>query len=117
MQLLFTVFVLASIFPWTLRFASVADIWRWVRVVPMLYGAMLSTSMISQLYATVGLQVAVRNLAPLITLPIERVFNEHIVADSWTWAALGVTLVGALLYVTESLHEQGTDEIAATQYT
>ena len=50
-------------------------------VVPLLYAGMLTTSMIAQLYASVGLQVVIRNLGPLVTLPIERVFNEPIVAD------------------------------------
>ena len=112
MQLLFTIFLLAAVFPWTLRFATYRDMWRWTRVVPILYTAMLSSSMISQLYATVGLQVAIRNLGPLITLPIERVFNEPLVADRWTWGSLGLTLIGAMLYVSESIKNQPLEELA-----
>jgi drug/metabolite transporter (DMT)-like permease len=51
------------------------------------------------------------DLGPLITLPVERFFNEPIVADTWTWASLAVTLVGALLYVTESLYQQDINEL------
>ena len=112
MQLLFTVLVLGLVFPWTLQMGTRQDIWRWVRVVPMLYAGMLSSSMIAQLYATVGLQVAIRNLGPLITLPVERVFNEPIVTDKWTWGALLCTLVGIILYVSESLHKQDLNELA-----
>ena len=112
LQLLFTVLVLSSIFPWTLRFGTLVDVWRWSRVVPLLFAAMLATSMIAQQYASMGLQVAIRNLGPLVTLPVERAFNEPIVADASTWGALGLILVGVVLYVSESLKQQGLVELA-----
>ena len=112
MQLLFTVLVLGVVFPWTLQMGTRRDVWRWVRVVPLLYAGMLSSSMIAQLYASVGLQVAIRNLGPLITLPVERVFNEPIVADKWTWAALLFTLAGSIFYVSESMYKQDLNELA-----
>jgi solute carrier family 35 protein len=113
MQLAFTVLVLATVFAWTLHFGSKRDVWRWVSVVPLLYAGMLTTSMIAQLYASVGLQVVIRNLGPLVTLPIERVFNEPIVADAYTWASLIFILVGIVLYMHQSLMSQQGHELAA----
>jgi len=113
MQLAFTVLVLATVFAWTLHFGSKRDVWRWVSVVPLLYAGMLTTSMIAQLYASVGLQVVIRNLGPLVTLPIERVFNEPIVADMYTWASLVFILCGIILYMWQSLRSQQGHELAA----
>ena len=107
LQLLFTVTVLSTIFFWTLHFGSRRDVWRWVSTVPLLYAGMLTSSMIAQLYASVGLQVMIRNLGPLVTLPIERVFNEPIIADFHTWASLLFTLIGIILYMWQSMQQGG----------
>ena len=113
LQLIFTVVVLGSVFWWTLHFGSKRDVWRWISVVPLLYAGMLTTSMIAQLYASVGLQVVIRNLGPLVTLPIERVFNEPIVADKWTWSSLCLILVGIILYMWQSLSTQKAHDLVA----
>ena len=112
-QLLFAAIVLPTLFFWALRFGSWRDVWRWVSVVTPLYAGMLGTSMIAQLYAGVGLQVAIRNLGPLIALPIESVFNEPIVADKWTWLSLLVILAGVIMYVSEVIHQQDMSELVA----
>jgi len=112
-QLAFAALVLPMCFFWAMRFGSSRDVWRWVRVVTPLYAGMLASSMIAQLYASVGLQVAIRNLGPLIALPIESVFNEPIVADKWTWLSLLVILGGVCLYVDESLQHQDSSELVA----
>lgn len=112
-QLVFASLVLPTFFFWTLRFGSSRDVWRWMRVVPLLYAGMLASSMIAQLYASVGLQVAIRNLGPLVALPIETWFNEPIVADKWTWLSMLVILAGVIMYVSESIHEQVVSELAA----
>lgn len=109
LQLMFTVAVLGCFFFWTLHFGSTRDVWRWVSIVPILYAGMLTSSMIAQLYASVGLQVIIRNLGPLVTLPIERVFNEPIVADFHTWAALVLILIGIVLYAWQSLEKNASD--------
>jgi len=70
-------------------------------------------SMIAQLYASVGLQVAIRNLGPLVALPVETWFNEPIVADKWTWGSMFVILGGVIMYVSESIQEQNVSELAA----
>ena len=113
MQLLFTVAVLCTFFFWDLKFGSKRDVWRWARAVPLLYAGMLSSSMIAQLYASVSLQVAIRNLGPLVTLPIERYFNEPIVADAWTWSSMIAILGGVMVYASEAFHKQNISELAA----
>lgn len=113
LQLIFTVAVLGTVFWWTLHFGSKRDVWRWISVVPLLYAGMLTTSMVAQLYASVGLQVVIRNLGPLVTLPIERVFNEPIVADQWTWASLIMILFGIVLYMWQSLSTQKPHDLVA----
>jgi len=112
-QLLFATIVLPTLFFWALRFGSWRDVWRWTSVVTPLYAGMLASSMVAQLYAGVGLQVAIRNLGPLIALPIESVFNEPIVADKWTWLSLLVILAGVIMYVSESIQQQNMSELVA----
>jgi len=102
-QNVFTVGALCSAFFWTLRFGSKKDVVRWVTIVPALYGGMLVSSSIAQVYATLGLQIVVRNLAPLIALPVERVMNEPIVIDVWTVAAMFTVLLGVGFYVIENM--------------
>ena len=93
------VFICCTFLYKTLHYGSRADIITFVRVVPCFYAAMLCTSSIAQQYASLGLQVVIRNLAPLITLPIERIFNEPILVDVWTWASMVFILGGITLYV------------------
>lgn len=113
LQLIFTAVSLSTLFFWALKFGSKRDVMRWVSTVPALYAGMLVTSMIAQKYAGVGLQVAIRNLGPLVALPIESVFNEPIHADFQTWAALVFILIGICMYVSESMKSQKMNELAA----
>mgnify|MGYP007078101064 CR=1 FL=1 len=46
-----------------------------------------------------GLLIVVRNVGPLIALPVERVFNEPIPVDPWSYMSLAYILVGVCLYV------------------
>jgi len=87
----------------SVRFGSRADAVRFAKVVPLMYTGMLCTSAIAQQFASLGLQIVIRNLAPLFTLPIERLFNEPIQTDVWTWASMVFILFGIILYVIESL--------------
>jgi len=87
----------------SLRFGSRADAIRFAKVVPLFYTGMLCTSAVAQQYASLGLQIVIRNLGPLCTMPVERFFNEPIVADVWTWASMCFILVGIVFYVIESL--------------
>ena len=103
LQLAFAVIVLATCFAWTLRCGSWRDVWRYLRLISPLFTGMLLSSMLAQVYAPVGLQVVMRNLAPLVALPLERMFNEPVVADRSTWAALVTIALGVALYVSESV--------------
>jgi len=113
LQLAFGAITLGTLFFHTLHFGSKQDVVRYVKLQPLLYSGVLASSMLAQLHAPVGLQVAIRNLGPLIALPIERLCNEPVVADKWTWAALLYILAGIALYVTELIgHQtQGTSEL------
>ena len=64
---------------------------------------MLCTSAVAQQYASLGMQIVIRNLGPLLSFPIERCFNEPLQQDAWTWASLLTVLLGVCLYVDESL--------------
>lgn len=104
-QSAFAVFVLGTIFSFTLHFGSKADVWVWATRVTPLYTGVLITSMLAQLYASVGLQVVIRNLGPLLSLPIEKVFNgagSSALTDRWVWSSLLVILAGAVFYIWES---------------
>jgi hypothetical protein len=54
----------------TLSFGSRDDVVRWVVSVPPLYTAMLATSMLGLGLTPVGLTVVLRNVAPIVTLPL-----------------------------------------------
>ena len=53
----------------SVRFGSRADAIRFAKVVPLMYAGMLITSAIAQQYASLGLQIVIRNLAPLVRAP------------------------------------------------
>jgi len=98
----------------SLHFGSRADAIRFAKVVPLMYTGMLCTSAVAQLYASLGLQIVIRNLAPLVSLPIERIFNEPIQTDLWTWVSMLFILFGVILYVIESMGA-APYHVAATQ--
>jgi len=52
----------------------------------------------------------VRNIGPLVALPVERWFNEPIPVDPWSYISLGYILLGVALYVA-SLLERSKDEM------
>lgn len=102
-QNLMAIGICCTILYQTLHYGSRRDIFTFVRAVPLFYSAMLASSSVAQLYASLGLQVVVRNITPLVTLPVERIFNEPILVDVWTWSSMLFILFGILLYVVESL--------------
>ena len=55
-----------------------------------------------------GLLTVVRNIGPLISLPVERMFNEPIPVDPWSYISLSVILVGVSLYVGSLLQQHQT---------
>ena len=98
-QMAFTVAVLGTCFVWTLRFGSRRDVVRWVMTISPLYALMLGTSMIALQFSSVGAMTVARNIAPLISLPIEAAFQEKIETTLWTWVSLLYILVGVLVYM------------------
>ena len=98
-QMAFTVAVLGSCFFSTLHFGSRRDAIRWARTISPLYALMLGTSMIALQFSSVGTMTVARNIAPLVSLPIEAAFQEKIETTMWTWASLLYILVGVLIYL------------------
>ncbi len=89
----------------TLHYGSRRDAWRWARSVPLLFVAMLVTSMLALHHASMGAFVVVRNLSPLISLPIESSFTgEAITWDCATFTCLLVMLLGVSAYVANDVH-------------
>jgi drug/metabolite transporter (DMT)-like permease len=87
----------------TLHFGSRADVVHFATVVPLLYAGVICSSAVAQQYASLGLQIVIRNTGPLVSLPIERMLNEPIVADVWTYVSLVSVLGGVALYVLETV--------------
>ena len=98
-QMAFTVAVLGSCFFSTLHFGSRWDALRWARTISPLYALMLGTSMIALQFSSVGTMTVARNVAPLVSLPIEAAFQEKIETTMWTWFSLLYILVGVLIYL------------------
>jgi drug/metabolite transporter (DMT)-like permease len=98
-QMAFTVAVLGSCFFPTLHFGSRRDAIRWARTISPLYALMLGTSMIALQFSSVGTMTVARNIAPLVSLPIEAAFQEKIETTMWTWVSLLYILVGVLIYL------------------
>lgn len=113
LQNAFCVGVLWSVFRSSLHFGSARDVKRWCKIVPFLFAGMLISSIYAQLYASMGLQIVIRNLGPLVSLPVERVFNEPIVTDRWTWSSLVFILFGVSIYVAGSVGSQSSTTLAA----
>ena len=97
-QMLSAALILAP-FPGTFDFESWHDVKRWATTLPWLFAGMLATSMLALSYSSLGAYTVVRNAAPIITMPIEHLFQEKLEIDVPTVASLFTTLGGAILYV------------------
>jgi drug/metabolite transporter (DMT)-like permease len=96
-QMAFTVAtVLAN--PAAVRIGSRRDAVRWGGTVPLLFAAMLVSSMFAMEHNTLGTVVVFRNVAPLVTLAIERLFRQPMVVSAETVGALLTILAGVGLY-------------------
>ena len=82
-QMAFTDLVIVSLFWWTLRVGSWADVRRWALWVPQLFAMMLATSMLALHYSSTGAVVVTRNIAPIVTLAIEAVMKEKVRLLFW----------------------------------
>lgn len=63
------------------------------------HACIVAYALLAGRYAPMGLLIVVRNVGPLIALPVERVFNEPIPVDPWSYMSLAYILVGVCLYV------------------
>ena len=86
-QMAFTVLALCAV-PCSLRFGSMRDVVRWALSVPFLFVIMLASSMFALDRASMGAIVVFRNVAPLITLAVERMLQERVELDAQTAASL-----------------------------
>lgn len=82
----------------SIHIGSMRDALRWGLTVPMLFAAMLVSSMIAMEVNTLGTIVVFRNVAPLFTLFIERMFRIPMQVSAETIAALLSIVVGVVLY-------------------
>mmetsp|Transcript_14229 Transcript_14229/g.24242 ORF Transcript_14229/g.24242 Transcript_14229/m.24242 type:complete len:344 (+) Transcript_14229:112-1143(+) len=96
-QMGFTVVTCAAS-PSSIHIGSLRDALRWGLTVPMLFAAMLVSSMIAMQYNTLGTVVVFRNIAPLITLAIESMFRIPMVVSRDTLLALLTIVVGVGTY-------------------
>jgi drug/metabolite transporter (DMT)-like permease len=96
-QMLFTILSVGSR-PALIHVGSRRDALRWGLTVPMLFAAMLATSMIAMEHNTLGTIVVFRNVAPLFTLFIERMFRVPMKVNAETIASLLAIVCGVVLY-------------------
>jgi len=94
-------------FPWTLRVGNWHDVWRWARLVPALFAAMLATSMLALHYSTTGAVVVTRNVAPIVTLALEALMKEKVSVNHWIVLSLVYTLIGVIIYMMNDLTFSG----------
>lgn len=81
------------------HFGNKADVIRWCYGPPVFYGMQLAASMIGISKLSLAQQTNVRNLGPLITLPLERFITEPDSRVSLhTLTALGVITFGVALF-------------------
>jgi len=85
--------------PCYLRFGSLQDVLRWCRGIPWLFAGMLGSSMLALNFASMAALVVVRNMGPLLALPIERAYQEKIAVSVRSVAAMVVILAGVVLYM------------------
>ena len=96
-QMTFTALCLL-IFPCGLHFGSRRDVLRWALSIPLLFTAMLATSMLALNHATMGAIIVMRNMAPIITMVVERLSGERIEINFAAAASLVYVVAGVLLY-------------------
>ena len=70
-QMAFTSLVLVLV-PCGIHFGSWRDVLRWSLSIPWLFTLMLASSMLALDHASMGAIIVVRNIAPIVTMAIER---------------------------------------------
>jgi len=100
-QMLLAVLLVGPFFARQVLEAPAKELGRWM-VVPLFFAAMLSTSCYTYEYISLSLLTVVRNLTPLVVLPIERMVmppEKQPQVTSGILMALGITVVGTVAYV------------------
>lgn len=87
-----------------LHIGSWNDFLRWARLIPLLYAMMLTSSLLALNSYSMGAMIVVRNIAPILTMPIEKAWHEDVPADMCTFVILLYILSGAVLYVNNDTH-------------
>jgi len=87
-----------------LHFGSLRDAMRWALTIPFLFTLMLASSMMALDHASMGAIIVVRNIAPLVTMVIERLFGEHIDISPTVVSSLVVVVAGVALYTSHDVH-------------
>ena len=82
----------------SIHIGSMRDAMRWGLTVPVLFAGMLVSSMIAMEHNTLGTIVVFRNVAPLFTLFIERMFRIPMQVNVETIASLLSIVLGVVLY-------------------
>ena len=96
-QMLFTVATIGA--NWrSVHIGSRRDALRWGCTVPLLFSAMLVSSMIAMEHNTLGTVVVFRNVAPLFTLLIERMFRVPMQVSRNTILSLFTIILGVVVY-------------------
>jgi len=89
---------LVMLFAWrTLHIGSWRDFFLWCRVVPF-YSGVLLTSIMALKHAPMSLNIVFRNLAPFLSLAIERFFPNPLKVDRWLILSMLVMVAGAVIY-------------------
>lgn len=89
----------------TLHFGSVRDLMRWGTTIPLLFTFMLASSMLALDLASMGAIVVFRNVAPIITLAMERMISgEQVEVNAETILSMVVICGGVLLYATNDVN-------------
>jgi len=110
-QMVFTVATICA--NWrSVQIGSRRDALRWGCTVPLLFSGMLVSSMFAMEHNTLGTVVVFRNVAPLFTLLIERLFRVPMQVSRDTILALLTVVLGVVLYHRQALELSGVGFIA-----
>ena len=101
-QMLFAVAAIGVNWPFV-HIGSLRDALRWGCTVPLLFSAMLVSSMIALNHNTLGTVAVCRNVAPLFPLVIESMFRVPMQVTPGTVGALLTIILGVGLYYSQTL--------------
>ncbi len=102
LQMAFTVLCLVVV-PCGLHFGSMHDVLRWSLTIPFLFTLMLASSMLALDHASMGAIIVVRNVAPIVTMVIERLFQERIELSASVVGSLVYVILGVVLYTSHDV--------------